>query len=176
MVSTRSGWHVLDTTSFTYGAETTTPAGPLTYSGVWFMASESGPVEEVGFYFGVSDSYFTTRNTPTVYHPDQDGDYQISLSELLNVIELYNSRYGSTRTGRYDTNFAADSTSDPNAIALLPIYYASDTDRDGAISLSELLRVIEIYNVRDGTQRVGRFHMDPQTDDGVGPGAAETAP
>ncbi|WP_221030946.1 hypothetical protein [Actomonas aquatica] len=177
MVSTRSGWHVLDTTSFTYDAETTTaPAGPLTQAGVWFMAEETSAPAEAGFQFGVSDSYFTARVTPTVYHPDEDGDNQISLSELLNVIELYNSRSGSTRTGRYDTNFAADSTSDPTAIALYETYYAADTDRDGTISLSELLRVIELYNVREGTTRVGRYHLDSQFDDGVAPGAAVVVP
>ncbi len=169
VVSTRAGWHVLDTSNFTYDPAVTTPAGPLTQAGVWFMATETSAPAEAGFQFGISDAYFTNRVPPTVYQPDQDGDNQVSLSELLSVIELYNSRYGSARTGNYDANFAADSTRAPTAIALFPTYYAADTDRDGAISLSELLRVIEIYNVREGTTRTGRYQTNTTQDDGVAP-------
>ena len=85
------------------------------------------------------------------------------------MIALYNTRQGSLRTGRYDENLASDPAQALNALALYETYHAADTDRNGAISLGELLRVIEIYNVRDGTIRTGRYRADASTDDGVSP-------
>ncbi len=169
VISTRRGWHALNTDDFTYDPETVVPAGPFTQAGVWFMASESSSPAEAGFQFGISDAYFTSRTSPANYHPDANGDGALSLTELLAVIEIYNTRLGSQRTGRYDETLAPDRDHAASALALYDHYYAADTNRDGALSLTELLRVIEIYNVRDGTVRVGRYRMDAAADDGVAP-------
>ena len=55
-------------------------------------------------------------------------------------------------------------------MALYPDYHTADFNRDGAVSLNELLRVIELYNTREGTTRTGRYELDPNTADGFRPG------
>jgi hypothetical protein len=42
--------------------------------------------------------------------------------------------------------------------------------RDGRIDLSELTRVIELYNYRVGTSRTGQYHVQTGTEDGFAPG------
>jgi hypothetical protein len=52
----------------------------------------------------------------TLHSADLDQNLQLNLSELLRVIELYNTRFGTSRTGRYQADqgssdgFAPDST------------------------------------------------------------------
>ncbi len=110
---------------------------------------------------------------------DTDQDGRIGLSELLRVIEIYNTRYGSTRTGRYDrTNATADGVapdaSQPGTVATsLTRFHMADTDRNGMLSLTELLRVIELYNTRSGTTRTGAYHPAAGTADGFAPGSGE---
>ena len=45
----------------------------------------------------------------------------------------------------------------------------ADTRRDGRLSLSELLRVIELYNARSGTSRTGAYWAAVGTSDGFTP-------
>jgi hypothetical protein len=45
-------------------------------------------------------------------------------------------------------------------------YHSADTNQDGAISLSELLRVIQFFNS-------GAYHVQPGTEDGYGVGAGD---
>ncbi|WP_221031686.1 hypothetical protein [Actomonas aquatica] len=112
---------------------------------------------------------------------DYDQNNQIDLSELLRVIELYNTRNGTTRTGRYlvdagtTDGFAPDPTTVLDAPASLSSYHSADYDRDAQVSLSELLRVIELYNTRDGTTRTGEYHRDAATVDGFAPGPEPTS-
>jgi len=116
---------------------------------------------------------------PAFHTADTNGDFKISLTELLRVIELYNTRFGTTRTGRYqiqpgtEDGFAPDgdlSNSDP---LTLMQFHAADTSQDGKLSLTELLRIIEIYNTRAGTTRTGQYHVQSGTEDGFAPGPAE---
>gem|GEM_PF-1029305 len=116
---------------------------------------------------------------PAFHTADTNGDFKISLTELLRVIELYNTRFGTTRTGRYkiqsgtEDGFAPDadlSNSDP---LTLTQFHAADTSQDGKLSLTELLRIIEIYNTRAGTTRTGQYHVQSGTEDGFAPGPAE---
>lgn len=106
---------------------------------------------------------------------DMDGNQQISLAELLRVIELYNTRYGTARTGRYQTSaqsgdgFAADAEMAADMPTRVRRFHSGDYDRNGRFSLAELLRVIEIYNTRTGTQRNGRYRTDAQAVDGFAP-------
>lgn len=99
---------------------------------------------------------------------------QFGLSELLRVIEIYNTRAGSTRTGRYKLNASSEDGFDPDPRGIsdgeLPSqFHSGDVDRNGRLSLSELLRVIELYNTRSGTTRTGRYRIDHSTEDGFAP-------
>lgn len=176
-IPTRDGWYVMNPDDFTYGETLVTPTAAISYAGVWFMASESSAPHEAGFAFAFGDAYFTPRTAPTHYDPDTNEDGTLSLAELLQVIDLYNTRLGSSRTGRYQVaslpseGFTSDRDRSAQDPAIYDRYHASDVNRDGMIDLSELLRVIAIYNVREGTQRIGRFHYDPDQDDGISPGA-----
>lgn len=179
IVDTRAGWRVLDTTDYTYGEDVVSLSGAVTYAGVWFMSSEQRPAPNFSFSFQLSDAYFTPRGGFAGYTADYQGGGDINLAELLRVIELYNTRYESTRTGRYKGSassvdgFTGDADSAADRLAAYPAYHASDTDRDGYLSLAELLRVIEIYNTRNGTMRTGSYRLDPSTPDGVAPDPGE---
>ena len=95
---------------------------------------------------------------------DQDGNFSISLSELLRVIQFYNS-------GGLHCASPPDSTEDgfapgPGADHTCLPYDTDYNPQDWAISLSELLRVIQFYNS-------GAYHYCPasNTEDGFCPGA-----
>lgn len=111
--------------------------------------------------------------SPGFHDADTDRDSRLGLSELLRVISLYNTRFGSTRTGRYrilsgtTDGFDPDSSSD--APGSLSRHHTADFDRDAKISLSELLRVIELYNTRSGTTRTGGYRADDNATDGFTP-------
>jgi hypothetical protein len=92
---------------------------------------------------------------------DTNGNYKIDLSELTRVITLYNARFdtgaGKVRTGCYKIQsgtvdgFSTEVTRDPSAVVTLPTYHAADYNRNGKIDLSELTRVITLYNTRYDT-------------------------
>ncbi|GAB5559241.1 MAG: hypothetical protein SynsKO_08880 [Synoicihabitans sp.] len=120
-----------------------------------------------------SAAFALTVTAPSIHDADTDGDFRLNLSELLRVIELYNTRFGTTRTGRYrlqnDTTdgFAPENTTTDDGV--LTRYHTADTDRNAKLSLSELLRVIEIYNTRSGTTRTGAYRAAEDTIDGFTP-------
>jgi len=108
---------------------------------------------------------------------DSDRNFRISLFELTRVIELYNTRNGTTRTGCYalassatEDGFAADSNRASAATVTLSSYHSADSNRDGKISLTELTRVIELYNYRSNTTRTGQYKPQAGTEDGFSPG------
>ena len=128
------------------------------------------------------DELATVSAVASSFHDgDYDRDQSFSLPELLRVIELYNTRNGTTRTGRYviaaETvdGFAPDSGTAGGTTPNLSRYHSADVDRDAQFSLSELLRVIELYNTRSGTTRTGLYHRDPNTEDGFASGPAPTS-
>ena len=103
------------------------------------------------------------------YHrADTDLNGRIGLSELLRVIELYNYRESSVRTGRYSP--APDTVDGFQTGAAGGIisesFHSADYDRDGKVNLSELLRVIELYNFRSGTARTGEYSVSANSVDG----------
>ncbi len=106
---------------------------------------------------------------------DINRDFQLDLSELLRVIELYNTRNGTQRTGRYrlsdssEDGFTPESEVAGGTTAGLARFHSADVDRNAEIDLSELLRVIELYNTRTGTTRTGRYRFDAETEDGFSP-------
>lgn len=105
---------------------------------------------------------------------DQNG--QLDLGELLRVIEIYNTRFGTARTGLYKVNassedgFEIDASNDGASGGTLARYHSADFDRDAKVSLPELLRVIELYNFRVGTTRTGDYRVDPTSEDGFATG------
>lgn len=66
---------------------------------------------------------------------------------------------------------------DPLLLVLGTARHSADTDASGNLSLVELTRVIELYNTRNGTIRVGSYKVDGAGEDGftVDPTRAGTA-
>jgi hypothetical protein len=100
---------------------------------------------------------------------DTNADWRISLVELTRVIELYNNRSGTIRTGEYHCEPGTEDGFAPGP-GTLTSCHSADTDGDGRISLTELTRVIELYNARNGTTRTGDYHGEAGTEDGFSPG------
>ncbi len=104
---------------------------------------------------------------------DTDENFRIDLAELLRVIEIYNTRFGTSRTGAYGINGATSDGFEPNASVdgprTLSRYHSADTDQDAQLSLAELLRLIELYNTRLGSTRTGAYRVNDGTSDGFEP-------
>lgn len=128
--------------------------------------SSGGTIEKLGFPHPLSLSEITSAD---FHSADTDGDFRINLSELLRVIELYNTREGTSRTGGYRNDATTDDGFAPDAAGSAASFHSADTDRDSRINLSELLRVIELYNTRSGTTRTGAYRIEPGTADGFAP-------
>jgi len=101
---------------------------------------------------------------------DSDGDWRISLPELLWMVELFNTADGAQRTGAYHSAPATAEGFAPGA-GPLEYYHSADTDHNGRIDLPELLRAIELYNAMNGTARTGAYHIDSGSNDGFAAGA-----
>ncbi len=94
-----------------------------------------------------------------IHTADQDGNHQISLSELLRVIQFFNSDGYHCQAGTED-GFApgpGDHTCTP--------HNSDYNSQDWRINLSELLRIIQFFNS-------GGYHYCPEqsTEDGYCPG------
>lgn len=116
-------------------------------------------------------------NSAARHSADTNGDFRISLTEITRVIELYNTRNGTTRTGMYavaagasEDGFAPEPARANSAAAVLARFYSADSNRDGKLSLLELTRVVELYNTRNGTLRTGAYHAQGGSEDGFAPG------
>lgn len=118
-----------------------------------------------------------TRLRPFSRHTaDTDLDARIRLQELTRVIELFNTRHQATRTGHYtvdaasEDGFASAPSRSVGVGAVLDRYHSADTNYDGSISIAELVRVIELYNARNGTVRTGQYRVQNDSEDGFAPG------
>lgn len=119
-------------------------------------------------------------NLSSAFHSaDTDHDWKISLPELLRVIELFNYRSGTARTGDYHVEVGTDDGFGLGSGSRSGGNHSADSDHDWKLSLQELLRVIELYNYRSGTKRTGEYHAQSGSDDGYelgpAPGLAQTA-
>ncbi len=97
-------------------------------------------------------------NLPATHTADQNGDRQINLSELLRVIQFYNSGGLHCQAGTedgYGPGPGADHSCAPHGCDYNPA--------DWNISLSELLRLIQFYNS-------GGYHACTDGEDGYCPG------
>ncbi len=167
---------------------TLVPAGPLTFS--YTMKSPAN--ETVDRSLTASAQIGLTGSAPEIipvdpsplilrlrigHSADTDGDLCIGLVELTRVIELYNVRNGTTRTGAYavaagasEDGFAIDLARGNGDAVTLARYHSADTNRDGKLNLTELTRVIELYNARAAASRTGAYHAEAGTEDGFAPG------
>jgi serine/threonine protein kinase len=64
-------------------------------------------------------------------------------------------------------------TPDPLVVPAAPSTHDADIDENNQFSLGELLRVIELYNYREGTRRTGAHHVESGTVDGFATGPGE---
>ena len=168
-------------------AWTSIPTSPLTFTyTVLVPAGASGPQQvSAGAIIRMSGelSRPTASPGPLVipqilsHSADSDANGRISLLELTRVIELYNTRNGTTRTGCYavattstEDGFAIDAARTSSATVTLARYHSADSNRDGKLSLLELTRVIELYNYRSGTTRTGQYKVQAGTEDGFASG------
>jgi len=95
---------------------------------------------------------------PPNHTADQNADYLISLSELLRVIQFFNSGGFHCQTGTED-GYAPGSGGDTSCTP-----HASDYNpQDWTIGLSELLRLIQFFNSAG-------YHVCPGSEDGFCPG------
>jgi hypothetical protein len=178
--------------TFTYTVKV--PAGT---SGTFYLGGNAlvaNPAAEQFFVSAIPDPLVVG---PVLFHSaDTNGDFKISLSELLRVISYYNTVFTNTdgskvQTGNYRVvavsgsapdGFSPDSTKQSAAAAGqggLAAFHSADADRNGAISLSELLRVVSYFNTvfsnTDGTKtQTGayRVRVGTPTSDGYEPDAA----
>jgi hypothetical protein len=164
---------------------TAVPPGPVAFT--YTLAAPAGvssdqsvaALVQVQFDGGAS-SQLLIQPDPLVlraaHSADTSSDRRIGLLELTRVIELYNTRNGSTRTGCYrvdatgEDGFAPEPSRGGGAGVTLAQYHAGDSNRDGKFSLLELTRVIELYNYRSGTTRTGQYRVQAGTEDGFAPG------
>lgn len=81
---------------------------------------------------------------PVVHSADMNGDFTLGLLELLRVIQLYNS----AGFGCAENAGATEDGYLPGATTSSPCKpHAADTRADFALSLSELLRAIQLFNL-----------------------------
>lgn len=180
---------VVGSTSLAEWAWTNVPPSPVTFTYTLNVpAGQTGTknVVAVGILRqGGTPLQIMAKADPLVISPvanhdaDSDKDFRISLLELTRVIEIYNTRNGTVRTGAYavatvttEDGFVPDAARLNSASVTLTRYHSADTGRDGKLNLVELTRVIELYNYRAGTVRSGQYHVQgsPATEDGFAPG------
>jgi len=165
-------WNNVPTSPFTFSYSLVVPdatAGDHNLTAMFESTSSAGTLQGIA----TPDPLVLSEAT-TVHSADTNSDLRIGLSELLRVIELYNTRLGTTRTGRYQVQTGTEDgfAPDPTEGTTQSSFHAADFNRDSKISLSELLRVIELYNTRSGTTRTGEYHLESGTEDGFAPGPA----
>ncbi len=95
--------------------------------------------------------------TPPNHSADYDGDHQISVSELLRVIQLFNS-------GGYGCQAGSDDGYAPGNgdHACLP-HTGDYNPQDWRLELTETLRIVQFYNL-------GGYHVCAKGEDGYCPG------
>lgn len=166
-------WNVVDSTLYVVAYSLDAAFGPsdtlrifariaaAAPTGNFFVAQGGGSAtNEVLEDLPLSFSGFTVNVQPTNgYHDaDTNTDWAISLSELLRVIQFYNSDGLHCQVGTED-GFGVG----PGDTSCAP--HDSDyAPQNWDLSLSELLRLIQIYNLA-----LGSYHPDASGEDGFSP-------
>gem|GEM_PF-6823852 len=164
-----------------------TPGSPVKFSYVLNVPVDQVGTKElvalIGLRAGGAFQFLARPDPLTVsqfktHSADVNGDGRVNLTELTRVIEIYNTRNGTFRTGAYanavvgtsEDGFISASERSVNSSATLERYHSADSNRDGRLSIMELTRVIELYNYRSGTTRTGQYKPQTGTEDGFAPG------
>jgi hypothetical protein len=166
-------WSEIPTSPVSFSFTLNVPAGQTGAAELVALAGVRGTVTQ---QFVARPDALVLNHIP--FHlADTDRNSRISLLELTRVIELYNTRAGSVRTGAYAA--ATEATEDGfmttpqraagTEVSISP-YHSADSDRDGRIGLLELTRVIELYNYRSAGARTGQYRVQVGTEDGFAPG------
>lgn len=164
-------WSPVPASPFTFDYVVSVPAGASGEQPVTTLATATR--DGVAHQSLVQPEPLRLREGARLHTADRNRDNQLDLFELTRVIELYNTRSGTERTGAYrvdaagEDGFAADPTRGATGAAILTAYHTADVNpRDGRIDLFELTRVIELYNTRSGTTRTGAYYARGDTEDG----------
>jgi hypothetical protein len=178
-------------TDFLEWAWTSFPLSPVRFS--FSIKAPAGAVGAhevaslVSFVRAGSVAQILAKPDPLVLLPvgwhsaDTNRDSRISLFELLRVIELYNTRSGTARTGGYvidsqtEDGFKPDFSRLSGQNAVLTGYHSADVNQNGRMELLELLRVIELYNFLVDRVRTGEYHRSADTEDGFALGGSANA-
>ncbi len=137
------------------------------------LPSDSGSSFDVVISSGANTITSPSRTVtvlPDFHSADINRDQQISIYELLRVIQLRNyTTSASVITGEYHTESGTEDgfTVGPGA---LTSFHSADSNRDGRISANELTRVVVLYFADYLTNRPGRYHARVGTEDGFAPG------
>jgi len=65
VISTSSGWRVLNTVDFSFSTGATTPSGNATYSGLWFQATQTSAIGGAQFSLNLSNVTFSAIPEPS---------------------------------------------------------------------------------------------------------------
>ncbi len=106
---------------------------------------------------------------PEFHSADSNRDRRINLFELTRVIEIYNYRVGTERTGDYRSQQGSEDGYMPG-LGAITSHHSADSNRDGRIDLTELTRVIELFNYASNNERTGEYHAEVGTEDGFASG------
>jgi Ca2+-binding EF-hand superfamily protein len=138
--------------------EATAPAnasGLLTVTGQADYETVNGATESTGAVASVLAEALPEDQAHTA---DVDGDWHLSLSEVLRVIQLYNA-------GGYGVETDTEDGYAPGGGKQAGIPHDADYNGDWQIDISELLRVVQLFNAPGGA-----YYRASGTEDGFVPG------
>ena len=138
--------------------EATAPAnasGLVTVTGQADYEMADGGAESTGAVASVLAEALPEELTHTA---DADHDWHLSLSEVLRVVQLYNSGGYSAETGTEDGYL-------PGGGKQAGVPHDADCNGDWSIDISELLRVVQLFNAPGGA-----YYCASGTEDGFVPG------
>ncbi len=164
-------WTTVPSGSFVFTYTVSVPAGT---TGDQTLASiVSASKDSVAYQSLAQSDPLVLKAGPRFHSADINHDNRLDLPELLRVIDLYNTRVGTVRTGAYKVNPSSpdgdgfDRETTRTTAGSLSTYHTADNNpADGILSLEELTRVIELYNTRSGTTRTGAYRARGDTQDG----------
>lgn len=166
--------HGNSATVVVYGGQAALPQGELVYmefqvdpaamegtvAAIRAAGASASDASGNALALSLGDGSLTVTTGPAPHSADYDGDFRISLSELLRMVQFYN--IGS---------FHCDQTTEdgyapgPGGQTCTP-HDGDYSPRNWAISLNELLRMIQFYNAPGSA-----YHVEPGSEDGFAPGA-----
>lgn len=85
---------------------------------------------------------------PVIHNADTDGDGLIGLSELLRIIQFYNAGLYTCDETNQEDGFTPGDSGTPIGTGLCVAHDIDFSGGDGVVSLSELLRAIQFFNLQ----------------------------